>query len=450
MAAPPLPVAHGSTPNDGIAAPNAGAARFDPSSSKGNPESKARRFRYHAEDWLCLLAVYVAFFILFEAKLYRPGIVFDGNANAQIAEAQAWWRGRLDLPNRWLDTAEFDGRYYSHFPLLFTVISVVFVPFFGGVPHWLLVLLVVPVPLLCFELCRRVSSSSRWGALLAVGLHCGTSLWPIMKKVVISAAPYHVNHLLATIAVLFLLIEWFGRRRIWACWTAILAATFARQLTVGLALPLVWLMLRERGTLRRRTELALAGASVVIMIGTPLVVNALKFGNPLESGYMLIYEGRAEDDMFAREARSHGLFSPQFLSRNLYYMNAGLPDFYRITVDGREQGLLKPNQMGTGIWWTTPLLLFLLVGIRRILRDPDRRVLLGGAVLTIVALLLFHATGAYQRGYNRFSLDYLPVLYVLAVPAALAPGWRWLTPLLVAWSVLYFRFLMQWSYWRLW
>ncbi|MCO6437758.1 MAG: hypothetical protein J5J06_11770 [Phycisphaerae bacterium] len=448
MAVPPVPPANGSTPKGAIAAPKKMPARSDPSSPKDNPESKSRRFRYHAEDWLCLLAVYVAFFILFEPKLYRPGIVFDGNANAQIAEAQAWWQGRLDVPKRWLDTAVYDGKFYSHFPLLFTIISAAVVPFFGGVPHWILVLLALPVPLLCFELCRRVSGSPQWGAVLGVGLLSGTSLWPVLKKVVIGASPYHVNHVLATMALLAFLIEWFGRRRVWACGLTLLLATLARQLTIGLALPLVWLAWREGDPAGRFRRMGIVALFLTLAVGVPLLANTLKFDRPWNSGYMLIYEGRT-DDMFARDARAHGLFSPYFLPRNLYYMNAGFPNLYRIESEGRPQWLLKPNQMGTGIWWTTPVLLFLLVGIRRILRDPPRRMLLGGALLTIAALLLFHATGAYQRGYNRFSLDYVPVLFALAIPAATRSGWRWLTPVLVVWSVLYFRFIMQWPFVRI-
>ena len=44
-----------------------------------------------------LLLVLVVAGGLAEARLWRPGIRFDGHANAQIAEAKAWWSDRLDL-----------------------------------------------------------------------------------------------------------------------------------------------------------------------------------------------------------------------------------------------------------------------------------------------------------------------------------------------------------------
>jgi len=67
-----------------------------------------------------LLAVYAMFVLLCPAKLRRPDTVFTLQENIQIAEAQAWWSGRLDLPERKHDSALFDGRVYSPFPPLFS------------------------------------------------------------------------------------------------------------------------------------------------------------------------------------------------------------------------------------------------------------------------------------------------------------------------------------------
>ena len=57
------------------------------------------------DRWLGLLVVYVVVLGLTGAKLWRPDTVFGGPRNAQIAEAQAWWNGQLDLPHRPHDTA---------------------------------------------------------------------------------------------------------------------------------------------------------------------------------------------------------------------------------------------------------------------------------------------------------------------------------------------------------
>jgi hypothetical protein len=175
-------------------------------------------------------------------------------------------------------------------------------------------------------------------------------------------------------------------------------------------------------------------------VALPLALNALKFGHPLDTGYLRIYEQR--DDELARGAKTYGLFSPHFIPRNLYYANLGFPRVERIVMAGEEQIHFVRNRYGTGIWWTTPLLIWLFVDGRRILGNPRSRMLLVAAAAVFAALMCFHGTGFEQRGYNRFSLDYLPVLLVLVAPYC-CEGWRkWLSLAMVVWSVIYFRLLI--------
>lgn len=419
--------------------------------------------------------VYLTFLVLVDAKLWRPGVIFTGRENIQIVEARSWWSGRLDLPERVHDTALHEGRIYSHFPPMFTLIAAALVPFFAGVPHWfVVVVLVLPLPWLAYSLFRRLTGSRWWAALLAIGLICGTSLWPVIDRTLRGGAPYQLNHTLAVLGTLAFLTEYFDRKRVWVAALGLLLATLSRQMTMALLIPLAWMALRRfpalepaasrAATVRERTvvpgaecreervetavmaERRLAPrivqlvAAVALIVGAPMLLNALKFGSPFETGYRLIYEGR--DDGFARDAREHGLFSAAFVPRNLYYANLGFPRRHVITVAGREEVHWRPNVQGTGIWWTTPLLLWLFVDLRRILRDPARRALLLAAAVTYAALLFFHATGADQRGYNRFSLDYLPVLLAVVAPWACTGRRRWAAPLLVAWSVVYFRWMI--------
>jgi len=388
--------------------------------------------------WLGLVVVYVVVLVLFEPKLLRPGVVFDGRHNTQIVEAESWWNGRLDLPARRWDTALWEDRAYSHFPVMFTLIAAVFVPLCAGVPQWAMVLLVlVPVPLLAYALFLRRTSSPFWAALLAIGLVCGTSAWPVMKKTVTGGIPYQVNHTLALIGLLILLVEYYGRRRIVVLGLGLLIATMSRQLTMAFLAPLILLALDARLVRRARSRIAAIAIICVIVVGVPLVINTLKFGHPLQTGYKLIYEGR-EEDGFARDAKIHGLFAAHFLPRNLYYMNLGLPRLQRT----KEAGKPEPNTVGSGIWWTTPLLIWVLVDCRRLWRDRESRVMLASCAFIFTALMFFHATGSDQRGYNRFSLDFLPVMLAVGAPSCLRGRRRWVSLLMVVWSVAYFRWMI--------
>ncbi len=392
--------------------------------------------------WLGAVLVTVVFLGLLESELWRPEVILDGRHNVQIAEAQAWREGRLDLPMRLWDTAEKDGKVYSHFPILFTMIGTVLLPLCHGVPHWfLLFFMALPVALLAYVLFCRITGSALHGALLAIALVCGTSIWPVVNQSLKGGGAYYPNHVLGVVGILILLVEFHGRQRVAVAGVGLIIATLARQLTAAFAIPLIWLAVREQPPTQRRRQLIALVVVGAIVAGVPLVVNTLKFGNPLETGYMLIYEGR-HDDTFARDAHQYGLFSAHFVPRNAYYLNLGFPKFYRIVMAGRPEYHVRHNEIGTGIWWTAPLLLWLFVDLRKIVRDPARRSLLAAALVVFAALLFFHTTGQTQRGYNRFSLDFLPALMVLVAPTCFVGRRRWLTLAFVAWSVIYFRWLV--------
>jgi hypothetical protein len=286
-----------------------------------------------------------------------------------------------------------------------------------------------------------LTGSPWWGALAAIAFVCGTSAWPVLDRTIRTASPYQVNITLANIGLLIFLIEFTGRRRVWLAGIGIIIATLSRQLTVAFAIPLVWMALQGAPPAQRRGRMITLAILGLIVAGVPLLANTLKFSHPFETGYKLIYQGR--DDSFATDAQTHGLFAAHFIPRNLYYANLGLPKVNRVTIAGEDEVHLQPNTQCTGIWWTTPLLLWLFVDIRRIISDPAARVLLLAAVLIYVALLFFHATGAYQRGYNRFSLDYMLALFAIIVPCCCTGVRRWVSVAMIAWSVLYFRWLLQ-------
>jgi hypothetical protein len=317
---------------------------------------------------------------------------------------------------------------------------------------------VLPIPVLAYVLFRRRTGSARWGALLAIGFVCGTSLLPVLDKTLRGASHYFINHALATVGLLILLIESFGRRRVWVCGLGLVISALSRQLTLAYLLPVAWLALHGAdvpagpGTSTRRVRVGRAlqaGAAGLVVVAALMTMNTLKFGRPWDSGYAYIFNERS-DDRFADDVAAHGLFSLHYVPRNLYYMNAGFPEVHRIEVAGEPQVHLRPNTLGTGIWWTTPLLLWVLADLRRLAADPVSRWYLVGVVLVVAVLLFYHNTGAQQRGFNRFSLDYVPVLLALAAPSCVAGRRRWITLAMVAFGVWYFRFWLAWPHVRIW
>lgn len=399
------------------------------------------------------IAVLSIIAICVPAKLWRPQTCFTIRENIQIAEAQSWWQGRLDLPERKWDSALYQGKIYSHFPPAFTLVSAVIVPIFGGVPHWFVLLVIVlPIPLLAYSLLLRQSQSVGWAVLLTVGLVCGTSLLPVLDKTLRGCHPYVINQCLSAIGLLIMLIEVLGcgrgrgRRRFWILGPALMLSAWSRQLTIVYAMVLIYLAFQREGLGTRKIRLIQLVGTGVIIAALPCMLNALKFGHPLDSGYMHIYNDRP-GDRFSQDAQTHGIFSTHYIKRNLYYANLGFPVSNVIEVEGKKERYYRPNHMATGIWWTTPLLLLMLPNLRKLWADPLSRVLLVSAGLVFVALMFYHSTGFDQRGLNRYSLDYLIVCFTLVVPYVLKGKARWFTVGAILWSVLYFVKLMPMPHW---
>ena len=392
--------------------------------------------------WLGAACAVMALALIIKPEVWQSGLTFGPQDNAQIAEAASWWNGRLDLAERTWDTALKDGRVYSHLPPLFSLIAAGLLAFTQTVPQWFIALAIaLPVVLLSYFLFRLRTGSTLWGAVLAVGFVCGTSLYPAIDRALTYGTPYFINHILGTIGLLIVLIESFGRRRGSVTALGLLIGALSRQLTIVYAIPVIWAALQERNSRERKKRLILLGATLTVVIATYVTLNTVKFGSPVDSGYLHIYADRPEDAL-VRDAKTYGLFSAHFVPRNWYHMNVGLPELREVTDASGTWAYFWPNDKGTGIWWTTPLLIWCLVDLRKILMDPARRVWLGAACIVITVLLCFHNTGWEQLGFNRFSLDYLPVLMALSAPRCVAGRGRWLSAIMIAWSVYYFRFLI--------
>jgi hypothetical protein len=422
-------------------------------------------------------------------RWWRPDRFFDAGDNVNICEARSWLMGRLDLhidrvalkyaptASRPFDSALYHGRVFNIFPPAFTLIAVPLLWIWPqGVPHLALVLLLaVPVPGLAYLLFIRCGSGRIADAvLLTLGLVAGTSLSYVTELAVRGAYVWQLDHVVATIGLLLLLNEYFGRRRVWLAAIGLAIAVWSRQLALAYVLPLFWMAWHvgesrsETAPIQhasitiphspRRLRLAGAAAAVAVIVAVPATLSALKFGSPFDPGYQYIYVGR--DDHLARYAR-HGLFTTHFLARNALLMNLGLPHITQIGgyyVRQRDDGRLeyghnprlsaarwfytRPNSAETGIWWTSPILLYLLIDLRRIWRDPQRRMLLLAAASVYTALLFYHTTGGSQPGCNRFSLDFVPAMMALIAPYVHGPRRRWITPVLIGWSLLYFQGLL--------
>lgn len=131
--------------------------------------------------------------------------------------------------------------------------------------------------------------------------------------------------------------------------------------------------------------------------------NAIRFGNPFNTGYAYIQEA---PDIKARFLQ-YGNFSPAFLPQNLYIAFFKLPLIHAHCL-AQSCPIFEPHPLGMGFIWTSPVLLYSIFALRK--KGQERKqsmVLAASAGLALLPSLLYHNPGSAQFGY-RFLLDGLP------------------------------------------
>ena len=346
--------------------------------------------------------------------------------------ADAFMRGSLYLPNpdSTHDLILFAGRWYVPFPpgpalLLLPWVAAVGVGFnevalsvvVGAVNVALMARLLQS---LTFQGHSRLDGT---GALWLTALFAaGTVHW-------VSAATGSVSFLAHICAVtgLTLALWQASERRPWLAGLGMAWALVCRP-TVVLATPAVLGLLlapvaAQQETASRSSRhwlgVALAYAVPVLAAGALLLgYNHARFGSPLQFGYGWV---QTKTPFLAERLATWGAFHPHFVPENLRVMLVGLPKV------GLRFPPVWPDPNGISLLLVTPAFLWLVTSWKR------EWVAAGvwlSVVLVAIPLLLYYNTGWVQFGY-RFSLDFLPLLFVL-----LAIGLRRITPLLKAAIVL--------------
>ena len=157
---------------------------------------------------------------------------------------------------------------------------------------------------------------------------------------------------------------------------------------------------RVTGPADRRRFLSLCArhaAPVVAVAAIAVAYNLARFGQPTEFGHSYLAV-RQQAQM-----EESGLFSYDYLARNLAVAFTLLPQL------SSEAPYVKIGGHGLAIWFTTPVLLFLLWPRER---TAWHRPLWLTVALVALPSLLYQNSGWLQFGY-RFSLDYMVFLVLL-------------------------------------
>jgi hypothetical protein len=179
---------------------------------------------------------------------------------------------------------------------------------------------------------------------------------------------------------------------------------------------------------RRAAWLGLAFAPALVFA---IWYNAVRFGNPLESGY-----GLAALWPFLEARRELGVFSLAHIGMNLecslWHLGPSTPDFPWVRPDG----------LGMSVFLTSP---GLMLAVRADWRKRETVALGLTALLVLTPSFLYYGGGWYQFGY-RYALDAFPfVMALCAMAAARHEIGRWWEVLIVI-GVLVNLYAVYWTY----
>jgi hypothetical protein len=324
-----------------------------------------------------------------------------------IHQAIAFTKGSVSLATKTNDVAEKDGKYYLAHPPFPAVLLMPFVAIFGVATKTLLLtpILGALAAFFAYRLALKNGVSrdvSRWATL---GLVFGTGF---LLCLTFPVDTYFAN----SCAMLFTLIalnEAFGRQRGWLIGFALGFAMLSRQLA-ALTVPMVWGVL----VLRRREGRGLPGALLSVgataiglaaCTGFYLWLNWVRFGSPFDLGYEYIREG----GWYGYRVVRWGTFSWAYVPSNLI----------RMFLMGFDVEFLPPSYMvptmgtsGTSLTFSCPFIFYALRG--RISGARGLNPVAWAAIgLGCLAVLLHRcALGAWQINGLRYTLDFMPMLFI--------------------------------------
>lgn len=361
-------------------------------------------------DWIAYFSVFVIIQVPAIMNFYDN----TGGNNPYILFADALLHGKIVLsPSaRLSDVIWFQSNYYLPYPPLPAIVLLPFVALFGAAnvnTVAVATLMGCASLYLVHKILVRLNVAPAYLNWMMVGFLFGTGYW---FAIITSHHVYAFAHITAVLFQLLLIDELLGKRRWWLAGVYIGCAFLSRQLTLlylffALAY-MIYLYRTGKESVTFRHFLMLSG-TVGVFVLFYLFYNFIRFGNPLDSGYgYILYIG-----VLGERVSEYGVFSARYFLFNLYSF---LIKGFNIELVGKAYLRIKDVDLwGTSLLSASPFLIASL-------KAAWPLILRVGAWATIIVILFvqlfYHNNGYHQVNTSRFTLDFLPLLFVLAALGA--------------------------------
>lgn len=380
------------------------------------------------KHWILLLSLFTL--------IYVPAILHDdGTANAYVLLAKSFCHGKISLSTQNMpyvqgteilstgDMISYNGKYYLPYPPFPALLILPFLLVGGGYVNSILIAVLLSCLnlVLFYRILKKTNLAETYIPWLTWGFFFGTSYWFVLLS---SRFVYEFAQIVSVTGILLLLNELFGKKRGILLGIFLGISFLSRQFTLFMGLFVLGYFIyhylmhpREReggrAALRRKTLLFCGTVSLFLLLG--LVYNYIRFGNALDTGYQyILFIGVLKD-----RVDQYGVFSTHYVLYNLYhYLLKGF------NIEFTGPGLLKIKDMdplGTSLFAASP---FLIAAFKA----EWPRILKIFAWIPIVAiftgLLFYHNNGKDQVNASRFTLDFLPLFFILTgLGAKHIPSW---------------------------
>lgn len=366
---------------------------------------------------LLTFGFFVAAFLVYRL-LGPPETVY----NNFVRLADAFLHGRIDLGGDvpWLELIAREGKHYVIPPPMPAIVILPGVALFGLALNQTLVSAVIGAinASVVHSVVRGVSQRLTAQVWLTILFVFGTIYWHVASN----GGVWFFSH---TVAVLFLFLAIYVtivHKRPFLAGLFLGAAYWTRAPTI-FALPFFlimfsdqWLTDSQEAPILRRIDvkpLVLLGLGVGIFLLLSFIYNYLRFDTPLDASQHFL-----PPRVLAQPWFNHGPFHMSYIGRHISVCLEKLPIFQS------EAPYILPSWGGMAIWATTPAFFFaLFAGIR------DKRItVLGSALIFItVALIMSRAiAGAWDLGWATFSFPHRANLwpFFLLIAVAIIAGRR--------------------------
>lgn len=354
------------------------------------------------------------------------------NDNVYISLARSFVKGNLTIDERDLpyipgtharntgDMIFYHGKYYLPYPPAPAILLLPFVLVFEKINSLLICVLLSCLNMfVMYSLFRKLKIQDTFIPWLIYGFMFGTGYWFVLLT---SHHVYGFAEVVSVTGILLFLNELLGKKRSLLLGLFLSIAFLSRQFTIVLCLFAIGYLLhyylispkeQNKKLFWRKTILFLCsfGCSVLIYC----LYNYARFGNPIDSGYRYIaFLGVLEE-----RVDHYGVFSIHYVLYNLYnYLLKG----FNITFTGN--GLLHIHGMdlfGSALLIASPF----LVSAFKSGWQPCLRIFAWVTIgIIFTGLLFYHNNGEEQVNTSRFTLDFLPLMYLMTASGAdKIPAW---------------------------